>query len=62
MAMEVLEIPEENLEEVITVIRFGLKYCDSKPNSPISDLTYIALSRWCDKEELYLQEMKIEEK
>lgn len=50
MANEVLSIPEESLEEVIRVIRAGLK------TEPVSDEVRAYLAEWCDDEEAYLKE------
>ena len=61
MAKEYLSIPEQNLEEVILVIRSGLKFMKDN-NLPISDEVYVSLSYWCDAEEIYLEELKREEK
>lgn len=50
MASEVLSVPEENLEEVIRVIRAGLK------STKVSKETRRNLTLWCDEEESYLNE------
>lgn len=48
MATETLRVPEEKLEEVIRVIRAGLK------TEEVSEETRYALTTWCDEEEAYL--------
>ncbi len=58
MSKEILSIPEEYLDDVIKVIRFGVLNC----NVFISAESIISLLRWCDEEEEYLKEMQIEEK
>lgn len=56
MAKEVLAIPEENLEEVVRVIRTGLECVGSSHYLPqISDETRVQLTKWCDDEEEYLK-------
>ena len=50
MAKEILSIPEENLKEVIGVIRIGLGHIRF-----ISEETRANLTKWCDEEEEYLQ-------
>ncbi len=52
MASETLPVPEEHLEEVIKVIREGLKHVKVKP--AVSK----ALKQWCDEEEEYLERLK----
>ncbi len=52
MASELLAVPEENLAEVITVIRTGLKNAKK-----ISKDTRSHLKTWCDEEEAYLKEL-----
>jgi len=49
MAKAILAIPEENLIEVIRVIRMGLK-CKSY----ISNETEKALKKWCIEQETYI--------
>jgi hypothetical protein len=48
MAKEVLYVPEESLEEVIRVLRAGLKV------ETVSEETREQLTKWCDEEEEYL--------
>ena len=48
MASEVLTIPEEQLLEVVKVIRAGLQVVD------VSRETLDNLIKWCNKEEEYL--------
>lgn len=48
LATEVLNVPEENLRDVIKVIRAGLK------KVKVAKDTKEALTRWCDEEEEYL--------
>jgi len=55
VAKEILSIPEENLEEVIKVIRIGLEHILSKDIDP---LTFAQLVQWCDQEEEYLKDIK----
>ena len=56
MASEILAVPEENLAEVITVIRTGLKNAKK-----ISKDTRRNLKEWCDGEEAYLKELASED-
>lgn len=56
MASEVLAVPEENLAEVILVIRTGLKNAKF-----ISKDTRRQLKKWCDEEEAYLKELASED-
>jgi hypothetical protein len=56
MAKEILAIPEEYLEEVITIIRTGLK--NSKKLTP---QVKKQLEKWCKEEEEYLKELNEEE-
>jgi hypothetical protein len=51
---ETLSVPEENLEEVIRVIRAGLKTLDKF----ISKDTRHNLEKWCKEEEKYLEELR----
>lgn len=51
MASEILAIPEEQLQEVITVIRNGLTI-----TSNLNEKTIIRLTEWCDGEEKFLNE------
>jgi hypothetical protein len=50
MAKEALVVPEENLTEVIRVIRTGLKNAKF-----VSKDTRRELKKWCDEEEAYLK-------
>lgn len=50
MAKEILAVPEEYLQEVINVIRAGLKV------TKVSSSTKHNLKKWCDEEEEYLNE------
>lgn len=50
MANEVLIIPEENVMEVVAVIRAGLDVV------PISNGTKDNLQKWCDDEEHYFND------
>ena len=54
MAKEILAIPEEDLEEVIEVIRAGLKAIKT------SNDVWVNLNKWCDEEEEYLKELQEE--
>jgi hypothetical protein len=56
MASEVLSVPEENLAEVIRIIRTGLKNAKF-----ISKDTRANLKKWCDEEEAYLKELASED-
>lgn len=49
MATEILAVPEDNLVEVIAVIRSGLLTVQVSPD------TREALTRWCDEEEAYIK-------
>lgn len=55
MASEVLAVPEEYLQEVINVIRAGLK------TTKVSGDTKYNLKKWCNEEEEYLKELNGEE-
>ena len=48
MVSEILAVPEDNLQEVINVIREGLKNCK------VSKDTKEHLEKWCKEEEEYL--------
>ena len=48
MAKEILAIPEEQLLEVVMVIRAGLQVVD------VSRETFDELTKWCNEEEEYL--------
>jgi len=52
MAIETLNIPEEHLEQVIEVIRIGLK------TVKVDTACGYALLKWCNEEELYLEKGK----
>lgn len=54
MAKEILAIPEHHLEDVIHVIRRGLKF------TKIDDAVRENLTIWCDKEEKYLATLQEE--
>jgi hypothetical protein len=54
MATEVLVVPEDNLREVIRIIRAGLK-ATSKERG-ISKETRRQLTKWCNDEAQYLDE------
>lgn len=57
MATETLSVPEDNLHDVIKVIRVGLENIISVPfMDQISNETREQLTRWCDEEEAYLNE------
>ena len=49
MATEILAVPEDNLEEVIRIIREGLKHAKK-----VSRDTRYNLKKWCNEEEAYL--------
>lgn len=49
MAREVLSVPEEHLQEVIRVIRYGLNVAGTS----ISIETHEQLKKWCEEEEAY---------
>lgn len=55
MATEVLAVSEEYLQEVINVIRAGLKV------TKVSSSTKYNLKKWCDEEEDYLKELNEED-
>lgn len=55
MATEALYVPEDQLDEVILVIRNGLK-----TTKGLSRDTRRALKQWCDEEEEYLSRMNEE--
>jgi hypothetical protein len=52
MASEILSVPEENLEDVIKVLREGLKHVKVKHEVATQ------LERWCDKEQHYLEQLR----
>ncbi|WP_180267710.1 hypothetical protein [Nostoc linckia] len=54
MATEVLNIPEEYLEQVILVIRRGIQ--KSEECGGVQQEVIEQLKKWCDEEEAYLQE------
>lgn len=56
MASEILAVPEDRLEEVIAIIRCGLKSYTGR----ISKDTRKGLKTWCDEEEEYLRRMEEE--
>lgn len=56
MSSEILAVPEENLREVIAVIREGLK------SVKVSRDTKYNLTNWCNEEEEYLDEIGYEGK
>ena len=51
MAKEVLAIPEDNLLEVVGIIRAGLR-----AKRKITPEVYEALTAWCDEEEAYMRQ------
>lgn len=53
---EGLYVPEEHLEEVIRIIRTGLKH-----SNHVSRAVKINLEQWCREEENYLNDLKDEE-
>ena len=57
MAKEVLAIPEEYLEDVISVIRIGLEILKiGLPNKDERSLTVIRmLEKWCNEEQEYIE-------
>ena len=50
MAKEILAVPEEKLEEVIHIIRTGMKHVET-----IDSEVEEQLKKWCDSEEEYLE-------
>jgi hypothetical protein len=52
MASEILAIPEENLADVIAVIRIGLNNVRNLHADVREHLT-----KWCDDEEAYLERL-----
>lgn len=54
MATEMLYVPEENLQEVIMVIRAGLN------EVAVSDEVAEGLESWCESEEEYLLRLQEE--
>lgn len=56
MAKEILSIPEEKLNEVIHIIKLGIKaYQNSNHSkSPKPSETIEMLQKWCDEEKEYL--------
>ncbi len=53
MASEILRVPEENLAEVIKILRAGMVKLGKK----VTEETREALTEWCDSEERYLARM-----
>lgn len=56
MATEILSVPEDSLEEVILVIRNGLK-----ATKGLSRETRKQLKKWCDEEEEYIKSWSSED-
>lgn len=54
MTKEILLIPEENLQDVITIIRIGILLIENTKEYTISDETIRYLKEWCVEEENYL--------
>ena len=54
VASETLHVPEEHLEDVIYVIRRGLKFAKKSTDPEVVR----ALTEWCDDEEKYLERLK----
>jgi hypothetical protein len=52
MASETLSVPEEHLEDVIKVLREGLKHVKVKREVATQ------LKRWCDEEQHYLERLR----
>ena len=55
MAREILSVPEERLDEVIAVIRVGLR------ETKVSKCTRDLLETWCEDEDAYLKRLRGEE-
>jgi hypothetical protein len=57
MANEILSVPEENLAEVIIIIRKGMYAVkkDKELSMVIKKNTLKQLTKWCDEEETYLE-------
>ena len=57
MGKEILAIPEEYLEDVISVIRIGLEILKiGLPNKDERSLTVIRmLEKWCNEEQEYIE-------
>lgn len=55
MSTEILAVPEDHLEEVIEIIRTGLKW-----KTIITPEVRENLEKWCKEEEEYLDELKKE--
>jgi hypothetical protein len=55
MASEILVVPEQYLEEVILIIRNGIKNTNDVPRTVKTNL-----HQWCDEEEQYLKELNEE--
>lgn len=53
MASEILSIPEDYLEEVIDIIRVGLRECE-----PVNLKVKQQLTKWCDEEQAYLERLR----
>lgn len=58
MTSEVLAVPEEYLDEVILVIRTGLKHV--KPKKVISRTIRSQLTKWCKEEEDYMKRTRLD--
>ena len=64
MSTELLVVPEENLDEVIYVLRAGLRFCRAIPIDPlvrgreISPKVLDMLGKWCNEESMYLRNEK----
>jgi len=53
MASEVLYVPEEDLTEVIAIVRTGLKH-----TKKVTTEVKRGLLKWCKDEEAYLKRLK----
>jgi hypothetical protein len=53
MASEILPVPEQNLKEVIEIIRLGLKHHKKTTKSVSKNLKI-----WCKEEENYLKRLQ----
>ena len=56
MANETLSVPEENLSQVIRVIRAGVQLFDGTPH--LDREVRDKLTKWCNEEEQYLRSLE----
>lgn len=61
MATEILAVPEENLTEVIAIIRCGLRHILTDTQLVmVTDETEEQLIKWCNEKETYSKQLQDE--